>query len=94
MSNRSGFSRWNASAASSATRIASNVSRWVISILSPLQTSPEYGPEAGVNCVALKRTPGIFRSAMSFSKVSDFIQGAPKTSNGVSVPRPTDMPPG
>src|SRR5688500_20201015 len=68
----------------------SNSARSVIAMLMPLHFSPLNLLESGVNSMGTKltpRRPWAESSAASFWPSS---HGAPSTSNGVSVPRPTE----
>src|ERR1017187_4649237 len=67
--------------------------RSVTATLAPSHITPLYRPESGVNRSDRKRTPRIDRRFMYPANSSPCIHGAPKRSNGLSVPRPTDTPP-
>ena len=56
----------------------------------PRQRSPAYLDEAGVNSTGANLTPGTFLTLRVRASRSASIQGAPRSSNGASVPRPTE----
>src|SRR5882672_3749973 len=55
-----------------------------------MRCPPNLASLAGVNQVGTNRTPGIWRAFRYCANTRGLIHGAPNTSNGVSVPRPTD----
>ena len=56
----------------------------------PRQASPACTDEVGVNATGAKRTPGSRRRFSVRASVVASSHGAPTSSNGVSVPRPTE----
>src|SRR5580693_4732492 len=59
-------------------------------MFTPLQTCPLKTADVGVNVTGTKRTPAIPRAFKYAANSRLFIHGAPRSSNGVSVPRPTE----
>src|SRR5436189_6287727 len=61
-----------------------------MTMLTPAQSSFLKTEVDGLNRIGIKRTPGMRRAFKYAASFGPSIQGAPTTSNGVSVPRPTE----
>src|SRR5205814_7611265 len=59
-------------------------------MLTPLHSSFLKTDDLGVKRSGMKRTPGILRAFKYVASLGPSNQGAPITSKGVSVPRPTE----
>src|SRR6266571_1151566 len=58
----------------------------------PPHRCPLYSPAIGMNGCPVKCTPGRLRAFSAAATSSPFIHGAPNSSKGACVPRPTETP--
>src|ERR1017187_409901 len=90
ISNCAGYSACSAEAISTPSSGASSAFLSVTRMFTPPHFFCAYTSALGVNSVATKRTPPIARPFRYRASSTASIHGAPSTSKGVSVPRPTE----
>src|SRR6267154_4853969 len=88
----SGYSFFKTAAISSPMRIERTADFSPIFMLTPPHRCPAYKPETGISNCETNFSPGKCFAFSADATSSPFIHGAPKISNGASVPRPTEIP--
>src|SRR5215468_8792875 len=88
----SGYNFFKTAAISNPIRIERTADFSPIFMLTPPHRCPTYKPETGISNCETNLTPGKCFAFSAVATSSPFIHGAPKISNGASVPRPTEIP--
>src|SRR4029077_12246657 len=88
----SGYIFFSVAAISSPMRIARTADISQSFMPTPPQRWPAYSPVTGISGCETNRNPGKCFAFSADATSSPFIPGAPKISNGVSVPRPKETP--